>query len=123
MDNWPGSLIPAMCLTSGDCSLCDMLTVFMNAMRWIFMLGGGGALLMIIWGAIQWAKSAGNTEKIEEGKNIILASVTGIIIILLAWQLVYILIATLTGTPLTKYETIVNAFYAPPCARAPARPL
>ena len=118
---WPVQLVPPQCAATGDCSICDMFTVLMNVARWIFALGGGGALKMVIYGAGRWATSAGNSEHIDEGRKAIFAAIVGIVIILVAWQLVYFVMATLTNPgfnqPLTG--TLLKSWYAPPCGTTP----
>jgi len=45
-------------------------------------MGGGIALLMIIFGAFQMMTSAGNPEKLNEGKELVSAAVAGLMFII-----------------------------------------
>jgi len=55
---------------------------------WILWLAGALAVVYLIYGGIIYITSAGNAEKATAGKNAIIYSIIGIIIILIAYLVV-----------------------------------
>ena len=53
-------------------------------LKWAFGLGGGIALIIMIFGAFQIITSAGDPDKLKAGKEIIGAAVAGLLLIILA---------------------------------------
>jgi hypothetical protein len=49
---------------------------------------GSLALLMFIYGGLVWMTSAGNNEKVEKGKNILIWATVGLIVIFTSYTLV-----------------------------------
>lgn len=47
------------------------------------------AVVMIIYGGFTWLTAAGNEERIASAKKIISAAIIGLVIILLAWAIVW----------------------------------
>lgn len=58
---------------------------------------GSLALAMFIYGGLIWMTSAGSSEKVEKGKNILVWAVIGLIIIFTSYALVKFVITTATG--------------------------
>ncbi len=58
---------------------------------------GAVALLMFVYGGFTWLTSAGSGEKVEKGKNILIWSVIGLIVILTSYVAVSFIINALTG--------------------------
>lgn len=90
------------CRASGDCSLCDFLSVFVNISRWILSVMGGLALILFIWAGQGYIMSFGNPEKVEASKKTLTGTVFGIVIILAAWTLVNILLSLILPGGSTK---------------------
>ena len=78
----PGRLAEA---TGGQGSLRQLILTFLN-----FFLGFLGliSVIMIIYGGILYVTAAGEQEKVDKGKKIIMYAIVGIVIILLAFALV-----------------------------------
>jgi len=78
----PGRLAEA---TGGEGSFRNLILTFLN-----FFLGFLGllAVIMVIYGGVLYVTAAGNQEKIDNGKKIIMYAIVGIVIILLAFALV-----------------------------------
>jgi len=78
----PGRLAEA---TGGQGNLRQLVLTFLN-----FFLGFLGliAVIMIIYGGVLYVTAAGEQEKVDKGKKIIMYAVIGIVIILLAFALV-----------------------------------
>lgn len=47
------------------------------------------AVIMIIYGGIIWLTAAGNEERVGSAKKVISAAIIGLVIILLAWAIVW----------------------------------
>ena len=85
------------CKCCGDCQLNDFVGLGVEASRYIFGITGSLALIMFAVGGFWWLTAAGTPDRIEKGKNTLVAAVIGIIIIFGAWVLVNSLLAALTG--------------------------
>lgn len=85
----PGRLAEA---TGGQGSLRSLVLTFLN-----FFLGFLGliAVIMVIYGGILYVTAAGEQEKVDKGKKIIMYAVIGIVIILLAFAIVNTLLGGL----------------------------
>lgn len=59
---------------------------------------GSIALVMFIYGGFTWMTASGNTEKVTKGKDIILWSILGLIVIFTSFALVTFVIKTVSGT-------------------------
>ena len=86
----------------GDCTVCDVLRVFFNGARFIFLSMSGIALIMIIWAAIGLIMNWGSAEAVGKNKKLIMHTLLGILIVMLSWTLVnaigwFFLGATSTG--------------------------
>jgi hypothetical protein len=78
----PGRLAQA---TGGQGSARDLVLTFLN-----FFLGFLGllAVIMVIYGGIMYVTAAGEQDKADKGKKIIMYAIVGIVIILLSFALV-----------------------------------
>lgn len=91
------SLLPAGCVSKEGCSLCDFLTLFINASNILVALSGTFAILMFVMGGMVMITAYGNDARVKWGKDILIATVTGIVIVLFAWTLVNVIIGSLFG--------------------------
>jgi hypothetical protein len=62
-------------------------------------IAGGVALLMIILGAMQIQTSAGNPERVNQGKEIVEGAVTGLLLIIFAIFILRLIGVNLLGIP------------------------
>lgn len=63
---------------------------------------GSLALLMFIYGGFVWMTSAGNSEKVEKGKNILIWATVGLVVIFSAYAMAsFIIDAVITPPPST----------------------
>lgn len=86
------------CTETGNCTPCDFLQIFVNASNILVGLSGTFAVLMFIYGGIVMITAYGNDSRITWGKNIIIATVIGIGIVLFSWSIINILIGSLFGS-------------------------
>ncbi len=77
--------IPADCTDSDEketpCGLDDLIQVFINFGMILLGLTGSLALFFFIYGGYVWLTSGGSPERITKGKNIIVQSLIGILIV------------------------------------------
>ncbi len=90
--------LPYECRVNGNCGFCDFIDLFIILQKVILSLFGGLALIMIIWGGINIITSAGNSQKMAEGKKLIFSTLLGVLIILGGYFLIAILV-TIMASP------------------------
>lgn len=82
---------------AGSCkagTICDPLggvTVeSLSARIILYLLGISGtiALIMFIWGGLQWMTSAGSSDKIKKGKDTMLWAALGLVIVFSSWAVI-----------------------------------
>ncbi|HBA36933.1 TPA: hypothetical protein DCZ15_03620 [Candidatus Falkowbacteria bacterium] len=56
---------------------------------------GSLALLMFVYGGLTWMTSAGNQEKVKKGRDIIVWSAIGLVIIFVSYALVRLVLTTI----------------------------
>lgn len=91
------SLLPNECLAKEGCSLCNFLDLFINGANILVGLSGTFAILMFIFGGMLMITAYGNEARIKWGKDVLMATVTGIVIVLFAWTIVNLIIGALFG--------------------------
>ena len=95
-------LVPR-CATQDDPSgysnnICCMLYLVSNFAKWLLGVIGAVALLMFIIGGVIWITSAGNTERVTRGKDMMVQTIIAIIIILVAWTLVNFIVVAFVSS-------------------------
>jgi hypothetical protein len=78
----------------------DIRVVAGNIIKAVLALSGSAALLMFIWGGVQWIMSQGVKDKIEKGQKTIIWAVLGLLFIFIAYVILYALLYML-GTVTT----------------------
>jgi hypothetical protein len=77
------------CATGSDLPQLDcVLLTLGNIAQIILALTGSLALLMFVYGGFTMLTSGGSSDKVNQGKKILLSAVTGIVIVLLAGYLI-----------------------------------
>lgn len=77
--------ISAACGNTGDCSLEDILTVFVNVGNWVVGIIGAVVLLMYVAGGFYWLMSAGRKEWVDKGKKYMTISTVGLLIVMFSY--------------------------------------
>ncbi len=72
----------------GNYTLNDFLKLAVRIIQFIWGISGGLALLFFIYGGFIFLTSAGNTERIAKGKQTIINSVIGLIVIFGSWAII-----------------------------------
>lgn len=78
----PSSIAQA---TGGEGSIRNLI---LNIVNFFLLFLGLIAVIMIIYGGITYVTAAGNQEKIESAKKIIMYAIVGIVIVLISFALV-----------------------------------
>ncbi len=83
------------CGNLGDCTLDDILTVFVNVGNYVVGIIGAVVLLMYVVGGFYWLASAGRKEWVDKGKKYMSISTVGLLIVMFSYLGVYALRGTL----------------------------
>lgn len=84
------------CRCCGCCELIDFLRLARGVGEILTKVVGIIVLIFFIVGGVIWIFSAGDPEKIKRGKQILIGSLIGLLIVLFAWQIVNLVICALT---------------------------
>ncbi|MEK7620420.1 MAG: hypothetical protein AAB413_04260 [Patescibacteria group bacterium] len=79
------------CGNLGDCTLDDILTVFVNIGNYVVGIIGAVVLLMYIAGGFYWLASAGRKEWVDKGKKYMTISTVGLLIVMFSYLGIYAL--------------------------------
>jgi len=91
-------ILPA-CTVTGNCGICDFIDTFVNIIRWILGILAGTALFFLVWHGFSWITARGSQEKVEAGRKGLISTIFGVLIVLVAWQLIGIIITLLVSPP------------------------
>ena len=72
-----------------------------SIVNWLLFAIGAIAVIMIVWGGIKFATSAGDSNKVTAAKNTILYAVIGLAVAVLAFAIVNFVVSHLTDGTLT----------------------
>jgi hypothetical protein len=67
---------------TGDCGMCCLLNGIYNITDWVFVVLMAVSSLMIIWGAVLFTTSQGNTDSVTKARQLILFAAVGIAVAL-----------------------------------------
>ena len=89
---------------AGSCTPCDFVQLFVNASNILVGLSGAFAVLMFVYGGIVLITAYGNEARIKWGKDILIATVVGIFIVMLAWTFINVVTGAVLGVanPITQ---------------------
>jgi hypothetical protein len=73
--------------------------VFSKIANVLIFLVGAVAVIMLIWGGLQYVISAGDSKRVESAKNTILYSIIGIVVAILAFAIVSFVTQQFATTP------------------------
>lgn len=103
----------------------DLKGVILNVIRWLLGIMALVSVSFIIYGGFLWLTAAGNTERIEKAKRVILNAVIGLVIVLISWAIVFFVARVITdatnGT--TQCDPSTDPLGCVPCTIGDARPL
>jgi len=78
------------------CGIPEIMQTIVNITRLMLGVMGSAALLMLVYGGVMFIVSSGNQDKVNKAKNILIAAILGIVIILTAWSIVNLILLALT---------------------------
>lgn len=84
------------CFEKGDCTLCDGLRIFVNAINFLLKVSGSLALIMFVYGGLLFVLSQGKSASVEKGKNILIGATIGLLIVLGSYLIVSVILAVAT---------------------------
>jgi len=67
----------------------DLETTITDIIQWVLGFLALVAVIMVIYGGFVWLTAAGNEERVASAKKVISAAIIGLVIILLAWAIVW----------------------------------
>lgn len=94
------------CKNSGTCSLSDMARLLVGIARIILGLVGSLALLMFVYGGATLLFSAGNSDAVSRGKQIIISAVIGLAIVFASAAIIQF---TMTALGYTGKDSFLTA--------------
>lgn len=117
--------IPQCALDCGTCNMCDMIGMFVSLSTLITQWASGVILFTLVLGGFFMLISAGSSERVEKGKQIIIGSVIGLVLILTGYIIVNFSIGAFLGAPNAKlFGSVEWQKYCEPskntCGTAPA---
>lgn len=89
--------VTTLCQSQGDCTLTDIMQVFVNIGNFILTIVGTLIFVFFVYGGFRWLTSAGNPEMVQAGTNAMKNSVIGLIIVLVAFSAINFLTSALRG--------------------------
>lgn len=95
------------CGNLGDCTLDDILTVFVNVGNYVVGIIGAVVLLMYVAGGFYWLASAGRKEWVDKGKKFMTISTVGLLIVMFSYLGIYALKGALTYGTVSIEENYV----------------
>ena len=84
-------------ISDEPCGFDDFVELLMNGFRYALVILGALVLFFYMWGGFSLITSAGNQNRIEDGKNKIKGATIGMLIVLCAWVLVASVVYLMTG--------------------------
>lgn len=94
----PGGILKGLsCISDGNCSPCDFVQLFVNGADIILGLTGTFSIIMFVYGGFWMITAYGNQTRFQHGKDTIVATVIGILIVLMAWTFTNLIILSLYG--------------------------
>jgi hypothetical protein len=75
----------------------DLRLIIGNLIQSLLGLVGVIALVMFVWGGMQWMLSMGDSKKVEKGKQTLIYAFMGLVVIFTAYTLVSTLIKAITS--------------------------
>lgn len=74
---------------------CDLIQIFVNITRFVMGIIGSVVLLFFMYASLLFITAQGDSEKIVKGRKAIRAAVTGLVIVMLSYQIIGIVLSIL----------------------------
>lgn len=89
--------VSSACQKLGDCTLDDVMQVFVNVSNFVLGIVGSLVLVVFVYGGIRWLTSQGNPDGIKAGKQAILGSAIGLLFVFGAFTAINVVTGILRG--------------------------
>ncbi|MBI4092964.1 MAG: Ig-like domain-containing protein [Candidatus Kerfeldbacteria bacterium] len=76
----------------------DLKSIVINVIRWLLGILALVAVSFIMYGGYLWLTAAGNSDRIEKAKRVIINAVIGLVIVLIAWAIVFFVARVILGS-------------------------
>jgi hypothetical protein len=96
LDTKSGIIERAEC-SSGSCTLNTFVELGVRIAEYILGIVGALTLLMFIYGGFMWILSGGSSDKVQKGKDIIIGSVVGLVIVFSSYLIISFVSNNLLG--------------------------
>ncbi len=87
------------CRDNGNCTLNDVLQVFINISTFILGITGSAVLFVFIYGGFKWLLSRGDSKWVTAGKDAMTGGVIGLVIIFGSYVSINFIVSGLTTPP------------------------
>ncbi len=78
-------------INPADCTVNSFIQTAINILQWILAVMSVAAFAYFIYGGFVFLTSAGSSQRVEKGKNILVNTVIGIILILSAFTIIRVI--------------------------------
>ncbi len=82
----------------GNYSVDDFLSLAVNVSNWILGIVGSAALLFFVYGGFLFILSGGSSDKVDQGKRMIIGSVVGLVIVFSSYLIIQFVMSSLGFT-------------------------
>ena len=82
----------------------DPEEIIINLINWVLGILALIAVVMILIGGFRWMTAAGNEEKVDGAKKLLIAAIIGLVIVMAAWGISIYAVGILAGA--TGAETV-----------------
>lgn len=86
------------CAETGNCQLNDFLETAITIVNWLFGVVGSVVLLFFIYGGFIFIFSAGSSSQVEKGKNMLIGSIVGLLIMFASYVIIQFAMSALGVT-------------------------
>jgi len=86
------------------CEVDDFLRLALQLIQFMLGITGSLALLFFVYGGFTMLISAGNTEKVQHGKDIVTAAAIGVLVVLASWMIINFTYTALGGKNIEWWE-------------------
>lgn len=93
------------CLSKGDCGVNDFVKLGIAGTKLFLGLSGSVALLFFVYGGVMFLISAGNPERVSKGKQILIGSVIGIVVVFTSYTIIGFVLGALGITNTANWFT------------------
>lgn len=106
---WAAGILPA-CAENGDCSLCDVVGVFINFAALIVEWLGLLAVLLFIIGGIFIIMGGANAEWVKRGRQILVGTIIGSVLVVSGWLIVNFTLAALLNADFNSVQIFPTSY-------------